>query len=216
MTIHQSIKNLNLIKEELKPIENKLPSIIAVSKTFSISDIMPLINYGHIHFGENKVQEAVDKWTKIKEQFNDIKLHMIGKLQTNKVKYALNIFDFIHSLDNEKLAKKISSEQIKHSKRPKIFIQVNLGNEFQKSGISKKDLNDFYNYCIKINLDIVGLMCIPPVNENANIYFQEMNNLKNKLELSQLSMGMSSDYIQASKNSSTFLRIGSKIFGQRD
>ena len=215
MIIHQSIKNLNLIKEELKSIENSAPSIIAVSKTFPISNIMPLINYGHVHFGENKVQEALDKWTNIKEQFKYVKLHMIGKLQTNKVKFALNIFDYIHSLDNEKLAQKLSSEQIKYEKKPKIFIQVNIGNENQKSGIEKKHLNDFYEYSKKLNLEVIGLMCIPPVNEDTKIYFHEMNILKKKLKLNELSMGMSSDYIGAIKNSSTFLRIGSKIFGQR-
>ena len=215
MIVHQSIKNLNLVKEELKSIENNLPSIIAVSKTFPISNIMPLINHGHVHFGENKVQEALDKWTGIKEQFKNIKLHMIGKLQTNKVKFALTIFDYIHSLDNEKLAQKLSTEQTKYKKKPKIFIQVNIGSENQKSGIEKKDLNDFYEYCKKINLEVIGLMCIPPFNEDSNIYFHEMNTLKKKLRLKELSMGMSSDYIEAIKNSSTFLRIGSKIFGQR-
>ena len=178
MIIHQSIKNLNLIKEELKSIENSAPSIIAVSKTFPISNIMPLINYGHVHFGENKVQEALDKWTDIKEQFKDVKLHMVGKLQTNKVKFALNIFDYIHSLDNEKLAQKLSSEQIKYEKKPKIFIQVNIGNENQKSGIEQKHLNDFYEYSKKLNLEVIGLMCIPPVNEDTKIYFHEMNILK--------------------------------------
>ncbi len=174
-----------------------------------------MIDYGHEHFGENKVQEALDKWKNIKEQFGQIKLHMIGKLQTNKVKFALPLFDFIHSLDNEKLAKKIATEQIKYQKKPKIFIQVNIGDENQKSGINKHDLKNFYNYCNELNLDIIGLMCIPPVDVKTDIYFKEMSFLKNNLALSDLSMGMSSDYLEAIKNSSTYVRIGSKIFGKR-
>ena len=213
--MHQSVKNLISIKKELESISNKLPSIIAVSKTFSISNILPLIDYGHEHFGENKVQEALDKWKNIKEQFGQIKLHMIGKLQTNKVKFALPLFDFIHSLDNEKLAKKIATEQTKYQKKPKIFIQVNIGDENQKSGINKHDLKDFYNYCNELNLDIIGLMCIPPVDVKTDIFFKEMSFLKNDLALPDLSMGMSSDYLDATKNFSTYVRIGSKIFGKR-
>ena len=213
--MHQSVKNLISIKKELESISNKLPSIIAVSKTFSISNILPLIDYGHVHFGENKVQEALEKWKNIKEQFSQIKLHMIGKLQTNKVKFALPLFDFIHSLDNEKLAKKIATEQTKYQKKPKIFIQVNIGDENQKSGINKHDLKNFYNYCNELNLDIIGLMCIPPVDVKTDIYFKEMSFLKNDLALPDLSMGMSSDYLEAIKNSSTYVRIGSKIFGKR-
>ena len=213
--MHQSVKNLISIKKELESISNKLPSIIAVSKTFSISNILPLIDYGHVHFGENKVQEALEKWKNIKEQFSQIKLHMIGKLQTNKVKFALPLFDFIHSLDNEKLAKKIATEQTKYQKKPKIFIQVNIGDENQKSGINKHDLKNFYNYCNELNLDIIGLMCIPPVDVKTDIYFKEMSFLKNNLALPDLSMGMSSDYLEAIKNSSTYVRIGSKIFGKR-
>ena len=213
--MHQSVKNLISIKKELESISNKLPSIIAVSKTFSISNILPLIDYGHVHFGENKVQEALEKWKNIKEQFSQIKLHMIGKLQTNKVKFALPLFDFIHSLDNEKLAKKIATEQTKYPKKPKIFIQVNIGDENQKSGINKRDLKNFYNYCKDLNLDIIGLMCIPPVDIKTDIFFKEMSFLKNDLNLSDLSMGMSSDYLDATKNFSTYVRIGSKIFGKR-
>ena len=213
--MHQSVKNLISIKKELESISNKLPSIIAVSKTFSISNILPLIDYGHVHFGENKVQEALEKWKNIKEEFSQIKLHMIGKLQTNKVKFALPLFDFIHSLDNEKLAKKIATEQTKYPKKPKIFIQVNIGDENQKSGINKNDLRNFYNYCNELNLDIIGLMCIPPVDVKTDIYFKEMSFLKNDLALPDLSMGMSSDYLEAIKNSSTYVRIGSKIFGKR-
>ena len=174
-----------------------------------------MIDYGHVHFGENKVQEALEKWKNIKEQFSQIKLHMIGKLQTNKVKFALPLFDFIHSLDNEKLAKKIATEQIKYQKKPKIFIQVNIGDENQKSGINKHDLKNFYNYCNELNLDIIGLMCIPPVDVKTDTFFKEMSFLKNDLALPDLSMGMSSDYLDATKNFSTYVRIGSKIFGKR-
>jgi len=193
-----------------------LPKIIAVSKTFPISEIMPLIEYGHVHFGENKVQEAVDKWSEVKIKYPDIKLHLIGKLQTNKVKFAVKCFDYIHSIDNEKLAKKIADEQIKQSKNIKLFIQVNIGNEDQKSGISKKNLKNFYSYCKDLSLNIVGLMCIPPVNDDPKPLFDEMNDLKNKLNLKELSMGMSADYVKATKSFSTYLRIGSKIFGLRN
>ncbi len=196
-------------------LKDKVPSIIAVSKTFPVSSILPLIKEGHIHFGENKVQEAVEKWSDIKKEFNTIKLHMIGKLQTNKVKYVLPLFDFIHSLDNEKLAIKISNEQKKHVKKPKIFIQVNIGEENQKSGIMKKDLKSFYNFCKNLNLDIVGLMCIPPFDNDPQPFFHEMNSLLKNLKLNELSMGMSKDYLLAVQNSSTYIRIGSKIFGDR-
>ena len=194
----------------------RLPKIIAVSKTFKIDKILPLIEHGHIDFGENKVQEAIDKWTEIKSKNSNIKLHLIGKLQTNKVKFAVKLFDYIHSVDSEKLAKKISDEQLKINKNIKIFIQVNIGNENQKSGISKNDVLNLYSYCKKIGLNVVGLMCIPPVNNDPSIYFNEMNILNNKLNFSELSMGMSSDYVEASKHSATFLRIGSSIFGPRD
>lgn len=213
--MHQSIKNLDNIKTELELISNKLPSIIAVSKTFSISKILPLIEHGHTHFGENKVQEAVDKWTEVKKIHKGIKLHMIGKLQTNKVKLALPIFDYFHSLDNEKLARKLADEQKKIDKKPKIFIQINIGNELQKSGINKSNLNEFYSYCKKLELDIIGLMCIPPVDIDSNKFFEEMRILSKNLGLSEMSMGMSADYLFAARNSATFLRIGSKIFGER-
>jgi len=213
--MHQSVKNLNSIYEELRLLKDKVPSIIAVSKTFPVSSILPLIKEGHIHFGENKVQEAVEKWSDIKKEFNTIKLHMIGKLQTNKVKYVLPLFDFIHSLDNEKLTIKISNEQKKHVKKPKIFIQVNIGEENQKSGIMKKDLKSFYNICKNLNLDIVGLMCIPPFDNDPQPFFHEMNSLLKNLKLNELSMGMSKDYLLAVQNSSTYIRIGSKIFGDR-
>ena len=213
--MHQTIINLNSIKKELQLKITKVPSIVAVSKTFPISKILPLLDYGHIHFGENKVQEATEKWTNIKQKYNKVKLHMIGKLQTNKVKFVLPLFDYIHSLDNEKLALKLSEEQKKYEKKPKIFIQINIANENQKSGINKVILNDFYHYCKNLNLDVVGLMCLPPNDKDPTIFFKEMHNLNKSLKLDELSMGMTADYIEAAKNSSTFLRIGSKIFGER-
>ena len=177
--------------------------------------ILPLIDSGHIDFGENKIQEAVDKWTDIKSKNSNLKLHMLGKLQTNKVKFAVKLFDYIHSVDSEKLAKKIADEQKKIDQKIKIFIQVNIGNEAQKSGIKKTEVSDLVLYCKKINLDVIGLMCIPPVASNSSFYFNEMNLLNKSLGLSELSMGMSLDYIEASKNSATYLRIGSSIFGER-
>ena len=218
--MHNTVQNLIEITDEIKlnlrdsNITN-LPKIIAVSKTFKIDKILPLIDYGHIDFGENKIQEAVDKWTEIKSKNTNIKLHMIGKLQTNKVKFAVKFFDYIHSVDSEKLAKKIADEQSKIDKKIKIFIQVNIGNEGQKSGINKIELEDLVSYCKKINLDVIGLMCIPPADEDASIYFKEINLLNNSFDFTELSMGMSSDYIEASKNSASYLRIGSSIFGKR-
>ena len=192
-----------------------MPKIIAVSKTFPIENILPLIEHGHLHYGENKVQEALDKWIDIRIKNTSIKLHLIGSLQTNKVKFALKVFDYIHSLDSEKLAKKIADEQIKQNKKPKLFIQVNIGNEGQKSGINKEKLIDFYKFCKNLNLDIVGTMCIPPNNENTENYFSEMNGINQKLNFKDLSMGMSGDYLSAIKNNATYVRIGSKIFGKR-
>jgi len=176
---------------------------------------LPLIDYGHIHFGENKVQEAVEKWLEVKIKNKNIKLHMVGKLQTNKVKIALKVFDFIHSLDSLKLAKKISEEQKKYENKPKIFIQINIGNESQKSGIDKSQLSEFYNECINLGLDICGTMCLPPVDNDPDIYFSEMKKITNILNLNDMSMGMSEDYLKAVEYSSTYLRIGSKIFGAR-
>ena len=218
--MHTTIQNLIKIENEIKlNLTNlkvvNLPKIIAVSKTFKIDKILPLIDYGHIDFGENKIQEAVDKWTDIKSNNLNIKLHMIGKLQTNKVKNAVKLFDYIHSVDNEKLAKKIADEQEKIKKKVKIFIQVNIGNEKQKSGIKKNELGDLISYCKKINLDVVGLMCLPPADIDSSFYFNEMNLLNTGFGLSELSMGMSSDYIEASKNFASYLRIGSSIFGKR-
>ena len=192
-----------------------MPKIIAVSKTHPIENILPLIDHGHIHYGENKVQEALDKWTDIKNQNKDIKLHLIGRLQSNKVKFALKIFDYIHSVDSEKLATKIADEQIKQGKKPKIFIQVNIGNEDQKSGINKERLGDFYKFCKDLNLDVIGTMCIPPNDQNTKKYFFEMNRINQELNFKELSMGMSGDYLEAVKNSATYVRVGSKIFGSR-
>ncbi|MDA7714503.1 YggS family pyridoxal phosphate-dependent enzyme [Candidatus Pelagibacter sp.] len=213
--MHNSINKLVLIQNKIQQNNNKT-KVIAVSKTFPIKDIIPLIENGHKDFGENKVQEAIDKWTTIKTNNKNIKLHLIGKLQTNKVKFALKIFDYIHSLDSEKLATKIAGEQVKQDKRPKIFIQVNIGNENQKSGINKEKLDDFYKFCKNLNLDIIGTMCIPPNNENTEDYFSEMNKINQELNFKDLSMGMSGDYLEAVKNNATYVRIGSKIFGDRD
>ena len=219
--MHKTIENLNYIQNKINSkilklnINNYKPKIIAISKTFKINHIIPLIDYGHIDFGENKVQEALEKWTDIKNKNENIKLHMVGKLQTNKVKFVLPLFDFIHSLDNLKLAKKISEEQKKHKKKPKLFIQVNIGEEIQKNGISKKNLRDFHIFCKDLNLDVIGLMCIPPINSNMNSYFSSMNKLNKSIGLNELSMGMSSDYLEAKKHGATFIRIGSKIFGSR-
>ena len=215
--MHNSIKNLIYIEDLIKSKVNhdKLPKIIAVSKTFPIANILPLIDHGHLHYGENKVQEALDKWTDIKNKNHNIQLHLIGRLQTNKVKLALKIFDYIHSLDSEKLANKISDEQKKQEKKPKIFIQVNIGNEDQKSGINKKKLSDFYKFCKNLNLDIVGTMCIPPNDGNTVEYFSEMKYINQELNFKDLSMGMSGDYLEAIKNSATYVRLGSKIFGSR-
>ncbi|MDA7445353.1 YggS family pyridoxal phosphate-dependent enzyme [Candidatus Pelagibacter ubique] len=219
--MHKSVYNLIQIEKEIQSnIINlntitKSPKIIAVSKTHSIASILPLINHGHLDFGENKVQEAIDKWSDLKIKKNSIKLHLIGRLQTNKVKFALKIFDYIHSLDSEKLANKISDEQIKQGKKPKIFIQVNIGNEDQKSGINKERLDDFYKFCKNLNLDIIGTMCIPPNNGNTEKFFFEMSKVNQKLNFTELSMGMSGDYLEAIKNSATYVRVGSKIFGSR-
>ena len=215
--MHSSVQNLINIKKliyfNLKI--NKVPKIIAVSKTFSVDKIKPLIEYGHTDFGENKVQEAIDKWTILKENNQNINLHLIGGLQTNKVKFAVKIFNYIHSLDSEKLAKKIFEEQKKQNKKVKIFIQVNIGDEEQKSGITKSLLPSLYSYCKSLNLDVIGLMCIPPLDKSSINYFKEMNILNKNLGLNELSMGMSADYIDAIKNSATYLRIGSSIFGKR-
>ncbi len=216
--MHNTVENLIYIEELIKSKANHddLAKIIAVSKTFSIEKVLPLIEYGHLHYGENKVQEAIDKWSDIKLKNNAIKLHLIGRLQTNKVKFALRIFDYIHSLDSERLAIKISEQQIKQEKKAKIFIQVNIGNEDQKSGINKDNLVDFYKFCKNLNLDIIGTMCIPPNDGHVEKYFSEMNKINKELNFKELSMGMSGDYQEAIKNNATYIRVGSKIFGNRN
>ena len=217
--MHETVQNLINIQNELKQKlsnGNQIPNIIAVSKTFKINHINHLIEFGHLHYGENKVQEALEKWTEIKKNNDQIKLHLIGKLQSNKVKFAVKLFDFIHSLDNEKLAKKISEEQEKQNVKPKIFIQINLGEESQKSGIIKNNLEEFYNFSKNLGLNIVGIMCIPPYDQDSTNFFAQMKELSDKVNLTQMSMGMSSDYLSAIKFDATYLRIGSSIFGQRD
>ena len=218
--MHSTVKNLLDIKNNIKIHLNKLninnnPKIVAVSKTFGIDKILPLIEYGHSDYGENKVQEALEKWTEIKKINSKIRLHMVGKLQTNKVKFAVQIFDYIHSVDSEKLARKIAEEQNKMNKKIKIFLQVNIGDENQKSGINKNEVSQLVSFSEEIGLNVIGLMCIPPVNSDPEGYFLEMNKLNKDLGLAELSMGMSSDYLIAAKNFSTFVRVGSSIFGQR-
>ena len=219
--MHQTVQNLLNINTQIKAKINELkynnykPEIIAISKTFSISHILPLIDHGHIHFGENKVQEAMEKWLEIKNKNKNIKLHMVGKLQSNKVKIALKIFDYIHSLDNLKLAKKISEEQKKYEIKPKIFIQINVGEESQKSGINIESLPNFSNECRKLDLNIIGSMCLPPIDKDPIIFFPKMSKINNDQKFKDLSMGMSEDYLKAIEYYSTYLRVGSKIFGPR-
>ena len=218
--MHSTVKNLLYIKNNIKVYLEKLninndPKILAVSKTFEINKILPLIEYGHLDYGENKVQEALEKWSDIKLIKKDLKLHLIGKLQTNKVKQAIKIFDYIHSVDSEKLAKKIADEETKQGKKIKIFIQVNIGDEEQKSGVNKSSVNELYSYCKAIDLNVIGLMCIPPLDKSSDIFFKEMSTLNKNLNLDELSMGMSADYLDAIKNSATYVRIGSNIFGER-
>ena len=200
-------------KEEQKL--NKIPKVIAVSKTFKLEKILPLIEYGHLDYGENKVQEAIDKWSSIKLKNQNIRLHLIGRLQTNKVKHAISIFDYIHSLDSMKLAKKIADEQNKQNKKLKLFIQVNIGDEQQKSGINVNQIKDLIDFSKKLDLNVIGFMCIPPINEKPEKYFKEIKLLNKEFNLEEISMGMSSDYLKAVENSSTYLRIGSSIFGNR-
>jgi len=218
--MHSSIKNYEDIVKSIKSkLEgqklNKFPKIIAVTKTFTLENILPLIQYGHLDYGENKVQEAIEKWTETKNKNPEIQLHLIGRLQTNKVKFAIKIFDYIHSVDSAKLAKKIYDEQINQNKKVKIFIQVNIGSEEQKSGVTIDETEDLLNYCKELKLDVIGLMCIPPINQKSDKYFKKMNSLKNNLNLQEVSMGMSSDYLEAVTNETTYLRIGSSIFGKR-
>ena len=218
--MHQSIINFTNIQNSIKENQEKTNNknnikIIAVSKTFEISHINPLIDYGHTDFGENKVQEAIEKWSDIKHKNQNLSLHLVGKLQSNKTKLALKIFDYIHSLDSEKIANKISEEQKKLNKKPKLFIQVNIGNEDQKSGVNPNKLKSFYKYCLDKDLDVIGTMCLPPISEDPEKYFMRMNYLNKDLGLNELSMGMSADYIPAIDNNATFIRVGSKIFGER-
>ena len=220
--MHITIENLIEINKEIKEKIKQLnyneyyPNIVAVSKTFDISYISHLIDYGHLHFGENKVQETLEKWTKVKEKHSEIKLHMVGKLQTNKVKHAIKIFDYIHSVDSIKLINKIADEQIKSNKLIKLFIQVNLAGENQKSGITKNEIGKLIDLCKDQNLKVIGLMCLPPFNEDSKIYFSELRELNQEFKLPELSMGMSNDYLKAIEYKSSFLRIGSKIFGERN
>tara|TARA_B100001939_G_scaffold345904_1_gene363534 strand:- start:1572 stop:2231 length:660 start_codon:yes stop_codon:yes gene_type:complete len=218
--MQNSVKNLleieNIIKSNLRDLNSQNNSkIIAVSKTFNLDKIMPLINHGHKNFGENKVQEAVEKWTEIKKKNPNIKLHMIGKLQRNKVKFAVKLFDYIHSVDSQKLANKISEEEKKVNKKINIFIQVNVGDEVQKSGINQDEVYDLVNYCKNLNLNVIGLMCIPPQGKEPGIYFEKVSLLNKKFGFTELSMGMSSDYMKAIQYNATYLRIGSSIFGKR-
>ena len=218
--MHITVKNLLDIKNNIKAHLNKLniinnPNVIAVSKTFKIDKILPLIEYGHIDYGENKVQEAIEKWTEIKKINPQLRLHMIGKLQTNKVKFAVQIFDYIHSVDNKKLAKKIADEQKKINKKIKVFLQINIGDEHQKSGIDKTEVNHLVTYCKDIGLDLIGLMCIPPADVDPENYFEEMNKINNSFGFVDLSMGMSSDYLIAAKHFASYVRVGSSIFGHR-
>ena len=213
-TIVERFEKLKSKINSLKPI--KPVNIIAVSKTFTLDYIKPLIDYGHLHFGENKVQEALSKWSVQKTSSKNLKLHMIGKLQRNKAKDAVKLFDYIHSLDNQKLADALAIHQNNLNKKLKYFIQVNIGNEIQKSGIPVGELDAFYNYCInEINLDVIGLMVIPPNDQNTDKYFKSLNDLNRSLALDNLSMGMSSDFISAVNHGSTFVRVGSSIFGSR-
>ena len=218
--MHKTVQNLIDIENQLKfslgdVDQSSLPKIIAVSKTFKMDKISPLVEHGHLDFGENKVQEAIDKWTEIKATKPNIQLHMIGKLQTNKVKFAVKLFDYIHSVDSEKLAKKIADEQLKLKRRIKMFIQVNIGDETQKSGININETNNLVAFCKKLNLNVVGFMCIPPADIDPSSYFEEMDKINKINNFKELSMGMSSDYIKAARYNSTYLRIGSNIFGQR-
>ena len=219
--MHSTLKQLAFIQNKINEIINRKqlktkPEIVVVSKTFPLENIMPLLDYGHIHYGENKIQEAEDKWSEIKKNYKNLQLHMVGKLQTNKVKHVIPLFDYIHSLDNLNLAEKIATYQLKLKKEVKIFIQVNVGNESQKNGIETHNLESFYKKCIDdFNLKIIGIMCIPP-NDNLSVYFSKMRELSDNFKFSELSMGMSNDYLRACRYKATFLRIGSKIFGSRN
>ena len=220
--MHTSLQKLTLVRNKVNEIitQKQLktnPKIIVVTKTFSLDKITPLLESGHIHFGENKIQEAENKWVKVRKQFHDLKLHMIGKLQSNKAKKAVKIFDYIHSLDNTKLASKIFQYEKELNKKIRLFIQVNLAEENEKSGILLSDLNKFYDYCTKeLSLNVIGLMCLPPIESNSQEYFKILKNTAEKINLKDLSMGMSSDFEQAIVNGSTYLRLGTVILGERN
>tara|TARA_Y100000590_G_C15541048_1_gene947004 strand:+ start:79 stop:747 length:669 start_codon:yes stop_codon:yes gene_type:complete len=219
--MHDCLNNLSLINNKINEvvINNQLkiyPKVIAVTKTFPLNNIIPLLKKGHVHFGENKIQEAENKWSDVKKKYPKLLLHMLGNIQSNKVKKVIKLFDFIHSLDNEKLAIKINQHEKEFNKKVKVFIQVNIGEENQKYGISLKNLNSFYNFCSKdLSLDIIGLMCLPPINIDPTKYFQILREKSKNLNLSELSMGMSNDYEKAILCGSTYLRLGTAIFGQR-
>ena len=221
MFMHINLQRLNLVKNKIKELIDKkqlktVPQIIAVTKTFSLNQIIPLLKAGHIHFGENKIQEAESKWSDVKKNYKDLQLHMVGRLQTNKAKKAVKLFDYIHSLDNAKLAEKINQYEKELNKKIKLFIQVNIAEESQKSGILINNVESFYNYCTnELSLDVIGLMCLPPINSDSNLYFQMLKNTSKKLNLTELSMGMSADYMEAISNGSTYLRLGTVIFGER-
>ena len=220
--MHSALKQLEFAQNKINEIINKKqlktkPEIVVVSKTFPLENIMPLLEYGHIHYGENKIQEAEEKWTDIRNNYKNFQLHMVGKLQSNKAKKAVKLFDYIHSLDNERLALKIFQYQKELNKNVKLFIQVNLANERQKSGLSLSNLNNFYNFCVnELSLNIVGLMCLPPINSNYEEYFSILKKTSKNLNLKDLSMGMSSDFEKAVLHGSTFLRLGTLIMGERN
>ena len=220
--MHATLTQLEFVKNKINEIINKKqlktnPKVIVVSKTFSLSKIKPLLESGHLHYGENKIQEAEEKWTNVRSDFKNFQLHMVGKLQSNKAKKAVKLFDYIHSLDNERLALKISQYQKELNKKVKLFIQVNIADENQKSGISLSNLNDFYNFCVnEQSLNIVVLMCLPPINSNSDEYFSILKKSSNNLNLRDLSMGMSADFENAVLNGSTFLRLGTLIMGERN
>ena len=217
-----SVEKLNSVKKKINDIVIRkqlktIPQIVVITKTFSLNEITPLLEIGHLHFGENKIQEAESKWVDVKNKYKNLQLHMVGKLQTNKVKKAIELFDYIHSLDNAKLAAKISRYEKKLNKKVKLFIQVNLAKEIQKSGILLDDVNNFYNYCTKeLSLNVIGLMCLPPTSLDSNKYFMTLQKISEKLNLTDISMGMSADYEQAIINGSTYLRLGTVIFGERN
>ncbi len=220
--MEEIVEKLKLINKKIsKIISNnnlsKSPEIIAISKTFNLEKITPLLKFGHIHFGENKVQEAENKWSQVKNTHKKLQLHMVGKLQSNKVKKAIQLFDYIHSLDSESLAKKISIQTKELNKKTKIFIQVNTGEENQKSGIYLNQLSDFYKFCVKeLSLNVIGLMCLPPLDADTHEHFKILKEKSIELNLQDLSMGMSSDYENATINGATFLRLGTEIFGKRN